>query len=934
MSAKFVLSPIMGLMVCLGMHTPTVLAESVAWDQAGQQWQTQQSQHFIVHFRSELAQYAARSLDIAEKVHQDLASQFSKMPAEKTHLTLVDDYDYSNGWATPLPYAQIRLILNPPSDVNGLEGNDEWLHMLIRHEYTHIVHMELNERAVTGARRIFGRHTLLFPHAMTPSMLLEGVAVYMESQNEQGYGRLHNSHFAMQMRMEVASGQLADLNQIVVANKRLPLGSNYLYGAYFIDYLAKTYGEDALQHFLSDYSGYLIPGVFLNRSAQRAFGKDFFALWQEFRADLITQFSDQIVQSKEQPSEAQSLDSQPFEYLLANGGSEQLLGWRRDGVDRANLAMWDSKQNQWQRLLTTKSLTSLDVHPQQGIVASQVNSYLDGRVLNDLYRYVDGQWQRLTEQQRFTQVRWSRDGQSVLATRHEQGLPELWQVTLDGQQTRLWQGTYGWVIGDMALSPTGDIYASVKQPSSAWNIMRFVAKEQRWLAVTETSATEHQLSFTQEGELLFSADYTGRYQIYRMDLTSLQLEQLTNEIGGAFSPQWNQSQGLIYQAYEHDGYHLRHIPAVTAFNEAPLSSFAKVTSAASTPISQVEKSDTTDYSPLSTLTPRYWVPVWQGDDNQSLLGFSTSGSDVLGRHQYEIQAAWDTKNALATYQLGYQYDNRWQATLSREHEFKLNPLTNKDDRIVRQDDLTLQRNYLWHGLDDNLTFGIGTYWQKESLIKAPQGTRYTQASDEWLAGAALQWDNREGLLNVPGYAWGHYADLVWESNVGGDYSGQKWQAQWQAHWDLPGSFNLTTHLAAGYADSKAKRFELGSYEGDSAQLYGRQQIELRGYSSAAQVGQAYATQSVELSRLLYRAERNWNLWPIGLGDISGSVFVDSGSSWNDNQNYQALTGIGAEVQIDTIVLYGGTLPVRIGYAHGLDSKLGKDEVYIKLTAQF
>ncbi len=239
-----------------------------------------------------------------------------------------------------------------------------------------------------------------------------------------------------------------------------------------------------------------------------------------------------------------------------------------------------------------------------------------------------------------------------------------------------------------------------------------------------------------------------------------------------------------------------------------------------------------------------------------------------------------------------------------------------------------------HGLDDNLMFGIGTYWQKESLIKAPQGTRYTQASDEWLAGAALQWDNREGLLNVPGYAWGHYADLVWESNVGGDYSGQKWQAQWQAHWDLPGSFNLTTHLAAGYADSKAKPFELGSYEGDSAQLYGRQQIALRGYSSAAQVGQAYATQSVELSRLLYRAERNWNLWPIGLGDISGSVFVDSGSSWNDNQSYQALTGIGAEVQIDTIVLYGGTLPVRIGYAHGLDSKLGKDEVYIKLTAQF
>ncbi|XAG08691.1 hypothetical protein NM432_06115 [Vibrio metschnikovii] len=104
--------------------------------------------------------------------------------------------------------------------------------------------------------------------------------------------------------------------------------------------------------------------------------------------------------------------------------------------------------------------------------------------------------------------------------------------------------------------------------------------------------------------------------------------------------------------------------------------------------------------------------------------------------------------------------------------------------------------------------------------------------------------------------------------------------------------------------------------------------------SAAQVGQQYATQSIELSRLLYRAERNWGLWPIGLGDISATAFVDSGSSWNSQQSYSALTGIGAELQIDAIVLYGNALPIHIGYAHGLDSKLGKDEVYIKLAAEF
>ncbi|WP_223824194.1 type I-F CRISPR-associated endonuclease Cas1f [Candidatus Enterovibrio escicola] len=109
-----------------------------------------------------------------------------------------------------------------------------------------------------------------------------------------------------------------------------------------------------------------------------------------------------------------------------------------------------------------ENLTSRDTHPQQGIVVSQINLDQEEQQFNDLYRYVNGQWQSLTEQQRFTQVRWSLDGQSVFATRHKQSLPELWNVTLDGQQTRLWQGSYGWIIGDMALFPTGEIYSSIK----------------------------------------------------------------------------------------------------------------------------------------------------------------------------------------------------------------------------------------------------------------------------------------------------------------------------------------------------------------------------------------------------------------------------------------------------------------------------------------
>ncbi|WP_339378843.1 hypothetical protein [Candidatus Enterovibrio escicola] len=103
-------------------------------------------------------------------------------------------------------------MLHVPSNINVSEGNDEGLQTLIRHEYTHIIHMEFNDRAVTEEHGIFGHQTLLFPHVMIQSMLVKWLVVYIEGLNKQDPGRLHDSHLAMQMRMEVARGQLADLN--------------------------------------------------------------------------------------------------------------------------------------------------------------------------------------------------------------------------------------------------------------------------------------------------------------------------------------------------------------------------------------------------------------------------------------------------------------------------------------------------------------------------------------------------------------------------------------------------------------------------------------------------------------------------------------------------------------------------------------------------
>ncbi|MCW8995704.1 MAG: hypothetical protein OQK77_07805, partial [Psychromonas sp.] len=363
-------------------------ATPVAWDQQ-QVWLSQQSQHFIISFLNGHQKDAARALDIAEQVHNELRPFFKSVPQQRTEIVLVDDYDFANGWALPLPFAQMRLIMSPPEDVAGLEVYDEWLHLLICHEYVHILHLELSEGLVNVLRQIFGRNLFLFPHALTPSLLLEGLAVYLETDKALGYGRLQGSFYEMQMRMQVAGGKLQDLQQITVSSREWPFDSPYLYGAYFIKYLVDTYGEEKLQLFLHNYSGQLLPYFLLNHSVKKVFGKDFFMLWRDFQVYLTARFANEITVSQQHPVIGNDLDKNLFLQVTGTGNNGLLVN-RNNGEDRTEIALLNVDQDKiprWQHLLSSKGIRAFAQHPDAGLVVSRKIKYADGRELNDLFRY-------------------------------------------------------------------------------------------------------------------------------------------------------------------------------------------------------------------------------------------------------------------------------------------------------------------------------------------------------------------------------------------------------------------------------------------------------------------------------------------------------------------------------------------------------------------
>lgn len=915
--------------------SPPLLANNnfVAWDKKGEKWLKQTSPHFSINYLENQQKNASKVLRIAEQVHQQLHPFFNVSPPERTEIVLLDDIDNLQLHDSTLEYGEIRLIMSPPTNNNIIEIEDDWLRIFLAHEYSYILQMQLAQGTWRG---------FFISAEFTPAMLLEGVAIYLEKHNQLSTERLSSSNFGMQMRMQVMSDQLLDLQKVIIRNREWPLTSTYIYGAYFIDYLAKTYGEKKLLMFLENYSQSLFSYILLNKETTKVYGKDFFTLWQAFKEHLKVEFSEQITTLQKNNVDGTLLSTSPFIQITTSDNAGLLVN-KVSGEDRHVIQQY--QQGKWQKFTPTNQLQSMDSHPEAGLITSRAIQYVDGHRFNDIFLYKNGDWTRLSERARFKHVRFMPNGKQVLATRIVAGLSELWQINLNDHKNavKLWQGTENIVLGEFDIAPSGDyLVASVKYPLNEWKLVKFDLSSKQWENITHKKGHENSPEFLQDGSLIYSATYTGISNIYHLDHTLTTITQWTNVIGGAFQPIWQQDLGLVFQSYGEKNYMTRHIKDPKVIATLSLSDLQIEEKNVITVDDNIPLSEPSPYSTWATLQPHSWLPVLYVDEIRSLIGLNTYGGDALGRHNYEIYALWDAQNKLASYLFEYRYDNRWSLAYIRDYKFKNISLdqSNPHYQISTNQTYVFQRSHLASAWEDKLSVHAGVSMSFNDLLYQPDIIQNLQTieadSREVTAGLALTFDNREYYLNVPAVGWGHYTDLTYEENIfDSDFNGQKYQTQWRATWDLPGRITLLTRLAAGYSNDQAKKYTLGGNNlQNEMSLFDRNSQAIRGYDDVALLGHIYATQRVELNAWLGRFERNWGLFPLGMGDIAGTLFIDSGSAWDRGNDYDPITGIGAQLQVEFKLGYNYSLPISLGYAYGTDDVLGKDYLYLNFGSNY
>jgi hypothetical protein len=259
---------------------------------------TTKSDHFAIHHTIEQKQLAKEVAAIAEAIYPKLQKKLNWTPTGTIHIVLDDGKDYPNGFTQVFTQNHITLFLTPPLTINNLENTNHYLYLLIEHELVHAFHLEKNKDGFAEAQKIFGRSPLFFPAFFTPMWIKEGLATHYETHKEENVGRGISATFQALFRDEYLNGfkRLDQINQATV--RTLPVGTaRYLYGVFFIDYLAQTYGEDKITEWVENYSGNIIPFQ-INSNAQTVFGKDLFQLYDDFIVERSQFYKKQIAQIK------------------------------------------------------------------------------------------------------------------------------------------------------------------------------------------------------------------------------------------------------------------------------------------------------------------------------------------------------------------------------------------------------------------------------------------------------------------------------------------------------------------------------------------------------------------------------------------------------------------------------------------------------------
>lgn len=897
-------------------------------------WTTFSSAHFDVHVHDGLEELAPRVAADCEGEYTRLEKYFKFQPSTRIDVVLSDETDEANGETAAFPRNETFFVVAPPDAYDGEFEIDDWLRYLASHELTHAFHLDHARGFPWFMRYVFGRFLYFMPNYFQPTWIIEGLATWSETNPEAKIGRGQSSFFRGEMRLEVEHGikSLREVNQPI---EQWPAGNTrYLYGVYFMNFLQQRYGRDSIRRWTENYAFDGWPWL-INRNAKKTFGKTFDQLWAEFSLWLQGQFQPEIDAIHKSGLRGLAAPSPPTGSYFW-GPMKGLYAVRDDGITQQRLQKLEG--GQWKNIA---DMNSIRFSPGPKRILAAESGWIDqARWSTDLMSIdpVSGAKRRLT---RGLRVRDAVDmQQGIVVVAGEAGQKRLLLVDDTGAiRETLWQGHEGENPSTLAVSPDQTrLAASLWRKGSGWDLVEFDFSSHTWKELMARPEQELSPAWSTDGKsIFFSADYGGTFNIWKLDLGSGDLKQMTNVVGAALYPNPLDDQTLDFTLLTADGYERGELKMADALN-AP----APDLPVAAIPLKEVLPVDVTHapYSPWPSLLPTYWFPALQSAPGQGLYGgFEISNSDLLQRHTFDMFAMGGTSPVPDVFGAAdYAYTRYLPWLVLGASRYPSNYLDDNGN-IVRE-----RVSEAW---DAGLELPYSTAWSTTTLEAFASGRRnwdYWRAAGEEPFGEA-----RESLF----YGLAQYdSTRTYAESIGpsdgitffASYSRLNPSLPDDASWinwgisrpTLLGGLNIL-ELSVNGGVIEQGNYSFGLDQAPpvwASSLSFVPSYNLIGYPSglASMQGAAVGSAHVGWRFPIVDVERGWMIpvLPVGVDKIYGRLIYEEGQAWNLGENPAAAYGsVGAELDSILVLGFDSPLLLSLGWAHGVDAG-GENQIYIDL----
>ena len=953
-------------------------------------WQTITTEHFHVNFAPGLEPVARRAAGSIERAYGRLAKELHE-PRGPIDLTIGDNLDVSNGYATVFPTNRIVIYARPTVDATSLSFLDDWIDLVVTHELTHIFHLDRTAGWWRAAQYVLGRNPFLFPNLYTPSWLDEGIAVYYESRLT-GSGRIVGTDHAMIVRAQALDSVTPALNALSASTLRYPLGQTaYAYGSLLMDFVARTQGPAKMRDFVDASAGRTIPFL-LNANAKRGFGVSFDSAWRAW-TDSIRRNAFSLAAT-----------SAPIRDITGRGWTAERLRWidpehiayaSDDGRSLPALREVATTGGQPSLLAVRKTLDITSPLANGSRVFAEAD-FVDSYTLrNDLYLEQEGRTRRLTQGARLMQpdarVRGDAHGGlspsiDIVAVQVTPGADRLVRVNVSGDSVEISPLTGAHpdtVWSEPRWSHDGTRIAATRWRHGAESEIVILDAAGRVIkTVGHAHAVNNAPSWAADDRMIyFTSDRSGRSALYRATVADGSLVRMAESATGLFenepSPDGTQLATLQYRG---DGFHVALVPAQGTFPAADSTSvLAKSRRDTSVTVGTPARS----YSPFRSMLPSYWLPALeQSDDRRPMFGFLTSGSDVIGRHQYELQLTYEPRHQEPNWNVSYQYagfgnpvlgvttQEDWEhgnivGTNSAGTKFPAGTISRRR-RIVDVALTGLRPRVTSHAY---LSVGVETEWQdyrtepRSLIAKLDTGFTTVYAYPAFFVNAGWSNARRPALAISPedGIQLAVSARQRWleddpastrSTSVIGVASAFK-------SLDLPGFAHhvLAFRVAAGWEDERASdELKAGGISGSTLSIAPgvtlgdpQRTFFARGFPAGVQQGTRALGANFEYRAPIAVPAAGLKMLPVFLQRVSAIVFADAASAWcpygltasvlcPDGTPHDWMASAGAELHLDAAFDYDVPYTFRFGMATPLAGRQyfggGNVVVYFALGLAF